>query len=251
MMYTEYPIFPDKKVHIPTAPTYKKNLKAALELFLNVGGNLEELEKQLEISDDVKLEVNNNQKILEQVTKKNYKELQVEDKQENKAMEDSELDFQEDRNKAENKDESKLAWLWRVMTSRGKDSKGKYSSLHNSDYSMYRKCTTVSCVLFFYFLAFFLIYMNGVVNLLSYSRLFTPYQVSILGQPHTIITPNFDEFISSYEGVEDGSVNVLNETMYCQLDDNLAYYDFVRPASPHWTIYLILSIAAMSTSLLT
>lgn len=30
LMYTEYPIFPEGKVHIPTAPTYKKNLKAAL-----------------------------------------------------------------------------------------------------------------------------------------------------------------------------------------------------------------------------
>lgn len=40
LMYTEYPIFPQGKVHIPTAPTYKKNLRAAIELFLNVGGNL-------------------------------------------------------------------------------------------------------------------------------------------------------------------------------------------------------------------
>ena len=30
LMYTEYPLFPEGKVHIPTAPTYKKNLKAAL-----------------------------------------------------------------------------------------------------------------------------------------------------------------------------------------------------------------------------
>lgn len=36
-----------------------------------MGGSLEELEKQVEISDDVKLEVSNNQKILNQVTKKN------------------------------------------------------------------------------------------------------------------------------------------------------------------------------------
>lgn len=78
LMYTEYPIFPEGKVHIPTAPTYKKNLKSAIELFLNVGGNLEELEKQLEISDDVKLEVKNNEKILEQVNRKNNKQSVVE-----------------------------------------------------------------------------------------------------------------------------------------------------------------------------
>ena len=87
--------------------------------------------------------------------------------------------------------------------------------------------------------------MNGVINLLSYSRLFTPYSVNILGQYHQIITPNFDEFIETYEQNKNGSILVLNETMHCQIDDQLAYYDFVRPQSPHWTIYLILSILAM------
>lgn len=70
-MYTEYPIFPDKHVHIPSAPNYKKNLKFAIELFLNEGGKLSDLEQRLEISDDVKFEVKNNEKILEQVTNKN------------------------------------------------------------------------------------------------------------------------------------------------------------------------------------
>lgn len=54
-------------------------MKSAIELFLNVGGNLEELEKQLEISDDVKLEVKNNEKILEQVNRKNNKQSLVEE----------------------------------------------------------------------------------------------------------------------------------------------------------------------------
>lgn len=30
LMYTEYPIFPEGKVHIPTAPSYKAKLKSAL-----------------------------------------------------------------------------------------------------------------------------------------------------------------------------------------------------------------------------
>jgi hypothetical protein len=30
LMYTEYPIFPEGKVHIPTAPSYKPKLKSAL-----------------------------------------------------------------------------------------------------------------------------------------------------------------------------------------------------------------------------
>ena len=46
-MYTEYPIFPEGKVHIPTTPNYKKTLKEAISLFLNRGGNLTDLEKEL------------------------------------------------------------------------------------------------------------------------------------------------------------------------------------------------------------
>jgi hypothetical protein len=46
-MYTEYPIFPEGRVHIPTTPNYKKTLKEAIILFLNKGGNLTDLEKEL------------------------------------------------------------------------------------------------------------------------------------------------------------------------------------------------------------
>ena len=57
---------------------------------------------------------------------------------------------------------------------------------------MYRKCVTVTTVLLFYFLAFFMVYMNGLVNLFHHSRLFTPYEVNILGLIHRVITPDFD-----------------------------------------------------------
>ena len=30
LMYTEYPIFPNGKVHIPTTPNYNKRLKSSL-----------------------------------------------------------------------------------------------------------------------------------------------------------------------------------------------------------------------------
>lgn len=51
---------------------------------------------------------------------------------------------------------------------------------------------TVLIVTLFYFLAFFLLFMNGTVNLFNYTRVFTPYSLSILGQSYKIITPNFD-----------------------------------------------------------
>jgi hypothetical protein len=53
LMYTEYPIFPNGKVHIPTTPNYNKRLKTSLELLLNEGGSLADLEKQIEISENV------------------------------------------------------------------------------------------------------------------------------------------------------------------------------------------------------
>jgi hypothetical protein len=35
LMYTEYPIFPEGKVHIPTSPAYNQRIKTTLEVFLN------------------------------------------------------------------------------------------------------------------------------------------------------------------------------------------------------------------------
>lgn len=39
-MYTEYPIFPNGKVHIPSAPIYTKKLKMILQNLLDDGGLL-------------------------------------------------------------------------------------------------------------------------------------------------------------------------------------------------------------------
>ena len=69
-MYTEYPIFPEHEVHIPTSPSYKKALKDALLLFLNKGGNLMDLENELQVSDDIKNQVKMNEKMLYSDTKK-------------------------------------------------------------------------------------------------------------------------------------------------------------------------------------
>ena len=47
LMYTEYPIFPEHKVHIPTTPNYNKRLKTTLEIFLNEGGTLKDIESRI------------------------------------------------------------------------------------------------------------------------------------------------------------------------------------------------------------
>jgi hypothetical protein len=70
LMYTEYPIFPEGSVHIPTTPNYKKTLKDALLLFLNKGGNLLDLENELQVSDDIKNQVKQNEQILNYGSKK-------------------------------------------------------------------------------------------------------------------------------------------------------------------------------------
>jgi hypothetical protein len=38
--------------------------------------------------------------------------------------------------------------------------------------------------------------------------------------------------------------------MMCKIDDKGAYFDFIRPDSPHWYIYLILSIFVMGKSII-
>ena len=63
-MYTEYPIFPNGRVHIPTTPNYNKRLKSTLEVFLNEGGSLLDLEKRIEVNENVKKQVEENQEKL-------------------------------------------------------------------------------------------------------------------------------------------------------------------------------------------
>ena len=56
-MYTEYPIFPNNRVHIPTTPNFNKRLKTTLEIFLNEGGSLSDLEKKIEVNENVMKQV--------------------------------------------------------------------------------------------------------------------------------------------------------------------------------------------------
>ena len=64
-MYTEYPIFPEGQVHIPTTPSYNQRIKTTLEVFLNVGGKLSDLESKIEVSDTVKKQIKENKVKLE------------------------------------------------------------------------------------------------------------------------------------------------------------------------------------------
>lgn len=70
LMYTEYPIFPQGKVHIPTTPAYGQRLKTTLQVFLDEGGPLKELEKKIEVSEEVAKQVKlNKNKLLQQKQK--------------------------------------------------------------------------------------------------------------------------------------------------------------------------------------
>jgi hypothetical protein len=89
-----------------------------------------------------------------------------------------------------------------------------------------------------------------VISLLTSTRLFAQYKVNILGQEFSVITTNFETFVREYEEVMTGEVDVLNSTMKCVVDDaDNTYYDFIRPDSPHWNLYLVLSIITMGTHL--
>jgi hypothetical protein len=54
-------------VHIPTTPPYSRRLKSTLEMFLNEGGMLKDLEKKIEVSEEVAKQVRINKgKLLQQ-----------------------------------------------------------------------------------------------------------------------------------------------------------------------------------------
>ena len=60
LMYTEYPIFPNGRVHIPTTPNYNKRLKESVQIFLNEGGALSKLEERIEVDENVAKQVKQN-----------------------------------------------------------------------------------------------------------------------------------------------------------------------------------------------
>ena len=54
-------------MHIPTTPPYSRRLKSTLEMFLNEGGMLKDLEKKIEVSEEVAKQVRINKgKLLKQ-----------------------------------------------------------------------------------------------------------------------------------------------------------------------------------------
>jgi hypothetical protein len=64
LMYTEYPIFPEGKVHVPTSPNYNQRIKQTLLVFLNEGGSLSDIEAKIEVSEAVKQQIQVNKVIL-------------------------------------------------------------------------------------------------------------------------------------------------------------------------------------------
>jgi hypothetical protein len=109
----------------------------------------------------------------------------------------------------ENKKRSKFRRCYHWLIKRGNDTSRKYESLEKSNFSSYRQCTMVVVGLLFYFLAFFLVYMNGLYNLLAHTRLFVKVEVNILGQMQSVIVPNYDQFLLTYQSFNESSVSFL------------------------------------------
>ena len=79
--------------------------------------------------------------------------------------------------------------------------------------------------------------------------------MTILGQPQTVIIPDYDEFLTAYTKYNNNSsLAVLQYDMQCVIDNKSmflkwyvldVYFDFIRPGSPHWYIYMLLSLGLM------
>jgi len=121
--------------------------------------------------------------------------------------------------------------------------------MHLSKFAFYRKCTATTLIVLFYFLAFFLPYFIGFFNLMFSTRLFYPATVNVLGQTNKVIITDYNDFydsISKYGTLT--SIDPLSKNLNCLIDNKGSNYDFIRPASPHWYIYLLLSLTTMSNS---
>lgn len=91
LMYTEYPIFPKDEVHIPTTPNYNKRLKKTLQIFLNTGGRLKDIENQIEVSENVLKQVQENKEKLvrnktENKKKDNFKQMVMDVESEHREL---------------------------------------------------------------------------------------------------------------------------------------------------------------------
>lgn len=142
--------------------------------------------------------------------------------------------------------------IWDFLNTRGKDNEGKYRKMHTSNYAFYRKCTVVFVIVTLYSLAFFIPYLIGFFNLINNTRLFFPATVNILGQYHRFIIPNYHDF--DYALAQMGTITSLTQitdNLGCLVDDTGTYYDFLKPTSPHWYIYLGISFVTMSIIYLT
>lgn len=155
----------------------------------------------------------------------------------------------EEQKGKENVNKDCLGKMWDYLNTRSKDPSGRFRKMHESQFAFYRKCTLVTLVVTFYFLTFFLPYMAGFFDLVSQTRLFFPVTVSILGQTHRFIAPNYDDFMKAVS-----NLGVLTQTsqitdgLSCVMDDTGSYYSFLSPSSPHWYIFLALSFITMGNN---
>lgn len=121
--------------------------------------------------------------------------------------------------------------------------------MHLSNFAFYRKCTVMTVTITLYFLMFFLPYFAGFFRLISNTRLFFLANVNILGQNHRFIIPNYQIFQTAIAplGVIKSTSQLTDFPLFCAMDDKGLLYDFLKPTSPHWYIYLGLSFVVMST----
>jgi hypothetical protein len=88
--------------------------------------------------------------------------------------------------------------------------------------------------------------MEGAYNLLSHTRLFSKTDVYIMGQIQSVIVPDYNQFVTVYESYQStNNISILTNSMMCKIDNKNVYYEFVKPSSPHWYVYLILSMVLM------
>lgn len=66
--------------------------------------------------------------------------------------------------------------------------------------------------------------MEGLYNLLAHTRLFSKAEITILGQIQTVIVPDYNKFLLTYDKYNNtNSLSILKDDMMCVIDNKSTF----------------------------
>ena len=215
LMYTEYPIFPQGKVHIPTTPSYNSRLKATLSIFLNEGGLLKDLEKKIEVSAEVAKQVKLNKKKLQQQKKllgsrRGLQELDEDIEQEQDIKKEDENTEVVEEEGQDDEFGGCCSLCCAQLNQTTKHKSFMLDSLQESPYSSYRLCTKVLCIVILYIFLFYFFFLQNTFKHLSSHTNLARLNVTISTVNYEISTFSSTDFFKVFNVTDRSLASLVN-----------------------------------------